>query len=109
MTAYVQPIARYVFNMLGESDSSFSTATELHFADLTKLPGEEIGKICVWLIEKVDAIASGHAQVMLQIDTQLKVWHPDPYNALLLMLLPMSHLNSVRFVGVRLHTPPLAQ
>ena len=37
------------------------------------MPDQDIAKLCHWLMEKVHAIASGQAQVMLQIDPQLKV------------------------------------
>jgi len=71
----VQPAAQYVCNMLDEGLCPGSTNTDLCFADLSKLPEKELGKLCAWMTEKVDAIASGHAQVLMQIDTQLKVCH----------------------------------
>ena len=61
--------------MLNEGLCPGSTNTDLCFADLSKLPEEEIAKLCAWMTDKVEAIASGHAQVLMQIDTQLKVCH----------------------------------
>ncbi len=69
----VQPAAQYVCNMLDEGLCPGSTNTDLCFADLSKLPEKEIAKLCAWMTDKVEAIASGHAQVLMQIDTQLKV------------------------------------
>ncbi|KAL0047720.1 hypothetical protein WJX82_010297 [Trebouxia sp. C0006] len=71
----VQPAAQYVCNMLEEGLCPGSTNTDLCFADLSKLPEEEIAKLCAWMTDKVEAIASGHAQVLMQIDTQLKAHH----------------------------------
>ena len=61
--------------MLEEGLCPGSTNTDLCFADLSKLPEEKIAKLCAWMTDKVEAIASGHAQVLMQIDTQLKVCH----------------------------------
>ncbi len=69
----VWPVAQYVCNMLDESFCPGSTSTDFCFADLAKLPVEEVAKLCSWLLEKVRAVGSGHAQVLLQIDTKLKV------------------------------------
>lgn len=71
----MQPAAQYVCNMLDEGLCSGGTNTDLCFADLSKLSVKELGKLCTWMTEKVAAIASGHAQVLMQIDTQLKVCH----------------------------------
>ena len=61
--------------MLDEGLCPGGTNTDLCFADLSKLSVKELGKLCTWMTEKVAAIASGHAQVLMQIDTQLKVCH----------------------------------
>lgn len=50
-----------------------STSTELFLPDVRKLPDQENGRLCLWLMEKVHAISTGQAQVMLQMDPQLKV------------------------------------
>ncbi len=71
----MQPAAYYVCNMLDDGLCPGSTEEDLCFADLSKLPEKELAKLCAWMTEKVDAIASGHAQVLMQIDTQLKVCH----------------------------------
>ena len=69
----MRPIARYVTLLLDGGFGLGSTSTELFFPDVWKLPDREISKLCFWLMEKVHAIGSGQAQVMLQIDPQLKV------------------------------------
>ncbi|KAL0037645.1 hypothetical protein WJX77_006007 [Trebouxia sp. C0004] len=71
----VQPAAQYVCNRLDEGLCPGSTNSYLCFADLTKLPEKELAKLCAWMTDQVDAIASGHAQVLMQIDTQLKAHH----------------------------------
>ena len=68
----MRPIARFVTITL-DGFSIGSTSTELYYPDVWKLPDQDIARLCHWLMEKVHAIASGQAQVMLQIDPQLKV------------------------------------
>lgn len=69
----MRPIARYVTIMLDSGCCPGSTSTELFLPDIRKLPDQENGRLCHWLMEKVHAIASGQAQVMLQMDPELKV------------------------------------
>lgn len=71
----MQPAARFVCSTLDEGLCPGSTNTDLCFGDLSHLPRKELGKLCAWMTGRVDAIASGHAQVLMQIDTQLKVCH----------------------------------
>ncbi|KAA6426501.1 MAG: U box, partial [Trebouxia sp. A1-2] len=68
----MQPAARFVCSTLDEGLCPGSTNTDLCFGDLSHLPRKELGKLCAWMTGRVDAIASGHAQVLMQIDTQLK-------------------------------------
>ena len=63
-----RPLARFICGMLDKDEVFYgSTNTELCLRDMQKLPDTELAKFCLFFLQKLEGIVSGHAQAMLQI------------------------------------------